>query len=258
MCQRRVPQLPARPRVAGPARPAAPGRPRASASRCGTWPRSRDARRAIHRAAARRAALATSACGTTSTREYLGARGRPVRDLPRVRARSRSRPGGSWPPSWSRRRGCGRATVARDPARVGRAGRRAPGQAQLQRAALGRSKRGARRWRTSGSRCTALPIVAEPPVGYGAIDPEPRRELFIRHALVRGRLGHPPRVLRATTTQLLEEVRGAGAPGPPARHPGRRRGPVRRSTTSASPPTWSPAGTSTAGGSRRGRATRTC
>ena len=72
-----------------------------------------------------------------------------------------------------------------DRAGVGRAAGRAPGQAQLQRAALGeeagrgdgvREGHAVRRCRSSPRR----------KVNYGRIDPELSRELFIRHALVEG------------------------------------------------------------------------
>ena len=72
-----------------------------------------------------------------------------------------------------------------DRARVGRAAGRAPGQAQLQRAALG-GQRGRASWRPRRSPCTACRWSPARKVHYGRIDPTLSRELFIRHALVEG------------------------------------------------------------------------
>ena len=51
-----------------------------------------------------------------------------------------------------------------------------------------------------------VPIVAERKVNYGRIDPEAAREIFVRHALVQGRVGHPPPRSSRPTRQLLEEA----------------------------------------------------
>ena len=84
--QARVPALPAGPRVAGPVRPAAAGRRAGWASRVER--RTPDAPDAdgVHRVAARRAAVAHRPARGRDRREYLGARGAQVRDLPRLGA----------------------------------------------------------------------------------------------------------------------------------------------------------------------------
>ena len=71
-----------------------------------------------------------------------------------------------------------------DRAGMGRATGRAPGAAQLQRAALGRPPR-----RGDGPEKVTLyglPIVTARKVGYARVDPAAARDLFIRHALVEG------------------------------------------------------------------------
>ena len=79
---RRVPALPAHPRVAGPHRPAAQHRPR---PRTSSRPTNRPPPGARARRAARRAARRTSGCAEGDSREYLGRAQLPVR--PRARAR---------------------------------------------------------------------------------------------------------------------------------------------------------------------------
>ena len=71
-----------------------------------------------------------------------------------------------------------------------------------------------------------VPIVAQRKVNYGRIDPETSRDLFIRNALVEGRLAHAPQVLRGQP-QTPHRGRGVGAPGPAPRHPGGRRDALR-------------------------------
>ena len=102
-----------------------------------------------------------------------------------------------------------------------------------------------------------VPIVAARKVNYGRIDPALSRELFIRHALVEGDWQTHHQFF-ADNRALLDRGRGAGAPGPAPRHPGRRRDPVRLLRRSGSPPTWSPAGTSTPGGRRPAGSSPTC
>ena len=68
---------------------------------------------------------------------------------------------------------------------VGRAAGRAPGQAQLHRAALVAQAR-APPWPPSGSRCTACRSSPAARSHYARVDPEESRDLFIRHALVEG------------------------------------------------------------------------
>ena len=66
------------------------------------------------------------------------------------------------------------------------------------------------------------------------------RELFIRHALVEGDWETHHQFF-AENRKLLDADRGDREPGPPPRHPGRRRDGVRASTTPGSRPTWCPA-----------------
>ena len=79
-----------------------------------------------------------------------------------------------------------------------------------------------------------VPIVAARKVNYGRIDPELSPGAVHPARAGRGRLGDPPRVLR-TTTGAARRGRGARAPGPPPRHPGRRRDAVRLLRRSGSP-----------------------
>ena len=71
-----------------------------------------------------------------------------------------------------------------------------------------------------------VPLVADRPVNFGKIDPALARELFIRHALVYGEWSTPAQVLRQEPPAAAGG-RGARAPGPAARHRGRRAHPVR-------------------------------
>ena len=87
---------------------------------------------------------------------------------------------------------------------MGRAAGRAPGQAQLQRAALGRSA-AARRWPTSGSRCTACRSSSGRTVSYARVDPEESRELFIRTRWSRA-TGTPTTGSSTTTAALVERL----------------------------------------------------
>ena len=110
---------------------------------------------------------------------------------------------------------------AGDRAGMGRGTGRAPGQAQLQRTALG-TPPGARWWRSSGSPCTASRWWSGARSATTGIDPAavPRAVHPARPG--RGRLGHPAPLLPG---QPGAGGRGGrpGEPGPPARHPGRRR-----------------------------------
>ena len=129
---RRVPALPAHPRVAGPRRPAAPG---GQGGRRDGQPR---ARRAARRASSRCSSGLLSHLGLkdSARREYLGARG----------ARFALWPGSALarrPPAWvmvaelvETSRLWGRDAARIEPA-LGRAAGRAPAQAHLLRAALG-------------------------------------------------------------------------------------------------------------------------
>ena len=146
LCKKEFLQLPARARVAGPAQPAAPRRcrrlrPAGSSS-------APDERRRRPPVAARRPAVATSACATsrsasTSARAAPASRSCPASALAKKA------------PQWvmaaelvETNRMWGRVAARIDPEWVERAGR-PPGEAQLQRAALGaQARRG--RWRTSG------------------------------------------------------------------------------------------------------------
>ncbi len=102
-----------------------------------------------------------------------------------------------------------------------------------------------------------VPLVAGRKVPYGRIDPEVSRDLFIRHALVAGRVAHPPRVLRTPTARCSRTSRSSSTgPGAATSWSTTRR--CSRSTTSGCPPTWSRPGTSTRGGRRRAASSRTC
>ena len=178
---RRVPQLPARPRVAGPARQLRQVARTAGLhpERAPTPPRDR-----IHVAV-----LAGLLSPRRPARRPRDARvprrpRRPVRDLPGLGAGQEAAALGD-----GRRAGRDLPAVGPhrrpDRARVGRAAGRAPRQAHLRRAALVAQARG-RASPPSGSRCTACRSSPTARVDYGRIDPELSRELFIRHALVEG------------------------------------------------------------------------
>ena len=200
----RVPQLPARARVAGPRTASCarrPRRPRASR----TEPRDRPTPTRVHTALL---AGLLSHIGMRRRRPD-GARvrrrpRRPVRDLRPARRWPRSRP--RWVMAaelvetnrlWAR-------TVAADRAGVGRAARRPPGQAHLQRAALGREAR-----RRGGAPSGHAVRAADRRRPHGGLRPDrPGAGPGAVHPARagRGRLGHPPRVLPPTTAQLLDEV----------------------------------------------------
>ena len=84
----------------------------------------------------------------------------------------------------------------------------------------------ARWWPTRRSRSTASRSSRRRKVDYGTIDPELSRELFIRHALVEGDWETRHAFFQANRA-LLDDVEELEDAGPPARHPGRRRDPVR-------------------------------
>ena len=235
---RRVPALPAGPRVAGPAlascarpcqdighRPVADGEPAAP---------DRDPHRRCSPACCR-----TSGSRDGEQREYLGARGARFAISPGLGAGPEAAasavmaaelvetsrllarvtraidPAGSsrWPahlvkrsycePQWSKKRGRGR--------------RRREGHAV---------RRAARRRRA----CQLRPDR-----------PRVARDLFIRHALVEGEWDDPPPVLARQRAAARRGGRGARGPRPPPRPARRRRGARSPSTTRASPPTWCPA-----------------
>ena len=71
-----------------------------------------------------------------------------------------------------------------------------------------------------------LPLVVGRRVQYGSIDPVVSRELFIRHALVAGRVDDAPPLLGRQPAGDRAGRRAGGA-GPPPRHPRRRRDAVR-------------------------------
>ena len=178
--QGRVPALPARPRVAGPRRPAALG---------GARRRRHDQRRARRcRSRSTRALLAglLSHVGLRNV-EPARVRGRArgaLCDLARLGARAQAavvghgrRAHGDVAPVGAHR--------GADPAVVDRAARQAPAQVHLRDAALGAQARLGRRDRARDAvrRCRSSRARK---VAYGAIDPELSRELFIRCALVEG------------------------------------------------------------------------
>ncbi len=131
-----------------------------------------------------RAAVPSSGCATRATRDYLGARGARFVIWPGSALRQEAA-------GLGRRRRAGRDLAALGP------GRRA-GPARVGRAAGRRTwcpaPTASRTGRPGAVRCSAyervtlygLPLVTQRRVGYGAIDPEVSRELFIRHALVEG------------------------------------------------------------------------
>ena len=71
-----------------------------------------------------------------------------------------------------------------------------------------------------------VPIVAQRKVNYGRIDPEAQPRAVHPQRARRGRLAHPPQVLRRQP-QAPQRGRGAGAPGPAPGHPGGRRDALR-------------------------------
>ena len=182
---RGVPALPAHPRVAGPRRPAAQRSPAASAS-------SRATSRRRPTASTPRcwpACSATSGCARATAREYVGARNSRFVLAPGSVLTKR-------PPRWivvadlvETSRLYGRIARAHRP-RVGRAGRRAPRPAHLQRAALGRAAR-----RGDGLRAGH---AVRPAAGR----PAPRR--------VRGRRA---RARRASCSSGTRSSRATGRPG---------------------------------------------
>jgi ATP-dependent helicase HrpA len=183
--QGRVPPLPAHPRVAGPALPAAGG-----CARCASTPTSRPRHRTpepdwdtVHKALLA-GLLSHVGVRDEAKRDYLGARGARFSIQPGV-GLFRKQPQVVMAPSSSRRAGSGRGQ-RRHRAGVGRGGRRPPRQAQLRPSRAGAVGPGARS-RPSGSPCTAYPLVVGPhrPV-LARIDPEAAREIFIRSALVEG------------------------------------------------------------------------
>ena len=237
--QGRVPQLPAGPRVAGHRRAAAAGGRVAR-------PGARPARRTDPARGCTRSLLAglLSHIGLQGRREARVPRRprRPVRDLPRLGAVQEAAALGD-----GGRAGRDLPAVGPghrpDRAGVGRAARRPPGQAHLQRAALG-EEAGARWWRYEQVTLYGVPIVVARKVNYGRIDPALSRELFIRHALVEGDWQTHHHVLRATTARCSTRSR-SWRTGPAAATSSSTTRPCSTSTTSGSPPTSSPAGTST-------------
>ena len=195
--QGRVPALPAGPRVAGPRRQL-----RQAARRAGmTLNRDPAEPDEIHRALLA-GLLSHIGLKDAPRREYLGARGRAFAIFPGS-ALAKGQP--RWVMAaelvetsrlWGAR--------PRDRARVDRAARRAPRQAHVQRAALGRASAGAV---VATERVTlyGLPIVAGRTVAYGRIDPALSRELFIRRALVEGDWDTRHRFF-AENRALLDEV----------------------------------------------------
>ena len=102
-----------------------------------------------------------------------------------------------------------------------------------------------------------LPIVAGRVVGYGQIDPELSRDLFIRRALVEGEWDTRHRFF-AENEALVEEVRGARGARAPARHPRRRPDAVRLLRRARAGDRHLRPRTSTAGGATSAACGRTC
>ena len=199
----------------------------------------------------------TSGCGTRRSARLPRRPRRAVRHLARARRWPRSRR--RWVMAaelvetsrlWGR-------TVAPHRARVGRgAGRRTWSSAPTA-SRTGRPS-AARRWPYERVTLYGVPLVVGRPVGYGRIDPELSRELFIRHALVEGDWRHAPPRSSHANRELLDERRGARAARAAPRPARRRRGAGRLLRRSASRRTSCPAATSTRGGRRPGAPSPTC
>ena len=128
----------------------------------------------------RRRRPARSAAAPRSSR----GRGAAVSPSSPIRSWPGSRRPGSWPPSWSRRRGCGPGPRPRiEPewaeALAGPLARRTYSEPHWD------ARRGAA-MATEKVTLYGLPIVAARPVSYGRVNPAAARELFIRSALVEG------------------------------------------------------------------------
>ena len=241
--QGRVPQLPAGPRVAGHLRPAAPGRPHA---RPGHVQHARGPSPADPPGRCSPACSRTSACKDGDKQRVPRRPRRQVRDLPRLGAvqeaaalRDGGRAGRDLPAVGPGQRP--------DRAGVGRAARRAPGQAHLQRAALGEEAGG-------GDGVREGHAVRRPDRGAAQGQLRPDRPGAVPGAVHparagRGRLADPPPVLRTTTGRCSTRSR-SWSTGPAAATSWSTTRRCSTSTTSGSPPTSSPAGTSTPGGRR--------
>ena len=112
-------------------------------------------------------------------------------------------------------------------------------------------KRAGRRRRRAGDAARRADR-RRPPRRLGRIDPETGPRAVPPPRARRGRLGHPPRVLRRQPGAARGR-RGAGDAGAAARPGPSTRRRSSRSTTPGSPPTSSPGGTSTPGGRRHAR-----
>ena len=278
--QGRVPQLPAGPRVAGHLQPAAAGAaddlrrghrrgrhaggggrgqrtdrheaggaaaPGVDRRGAGGAPREVDTER-IHQSLLAGLLSATSGSGTPR-RTSTSAPGAPVRPLPRVGAVQEAAALGDG-------RRAGRDLPALGPGRrpdragVGRGTRPAPGQAQLQRAALGEEagrgdgvREGDPVRHPAGHRPQGQLRSDRPGAEPGAVHPARAGG---------GRLADPPPVLRTTTGSCSTRSR-SWRTGPGAATSWSTTRPCSPSTTRGSRPRWSPAGTSTPGGRRAGR-----
>ena len=169
-CAGRVPQLPAHPRVAGPAHPAAPGRRATCGIDAPTTSRAGATRAERPPLAAGRAALAhrparPGETGSTSAPAAPGSPSSPARRWPRSQPRL-----GRWPPSWSRRPGCGPAP---SPASSRSGPRSWPGtwSSAATASRTGRRKRGAA---MATERVTLYGVAARrrPPGPLRRVDPE--------------------------------------------------------------------------------------
>ena len=178
-------------------------------------------------------ALARRACATPTRREYQGARGARFAIFPGS-ALARKQP--TWvmvaelvetSRLWGR-------DVAADPARVGRAARRAPRRAAPTASRAGTPKRGdgrRDRARRRSTGCRSSPGARSP---TGGIDPALARELFIRRALVEGDW-ETRHAFVADNRAARRRGRGARGARPPPRHPRRRRDAASTSSTRAIP-----------------------
>ena len=212
----RVPQLPAGPGVAGHPRPAPPGRPAASASPCNTRRRRPPDRIHLSLLAG---LLSHIGIWDGTTRDYHGARD----------ARFALAPGSSLvktPPRWvmaaelvETNRLWARVAARIQPEWVERLGGHLVKRSYSE--PWWDAERGAA---MADERVTlyGLPIVTARRVSYGRVDPAGARELFIRHALVRGRVARPTTGSWPTTPASSRRC-GPSRPGPGAGHPRRRR-----------------------------------
>ena len=133
--------------------------------------------------AARRPAVARRCAGPGEAGVRRGAR-RPVRHQPRARRCSASSPTSSWPPSSSRRAGCGRASTRRiEPEWAEEVGAHVVARTVSE---PRWSRRAGAAVATERVTLYGVPLVTDRTIQYSRVDPEAAREIFVRSALVEG------------------------------------------------------------------------